>query len=268
MTTDRLTAISNAFSQHRPAFMPYFSLGFPTYDTSLDVIQACVDNGADLIELGMPFSDPLADGPTIQHSTQVALQNGVTTAHCLEAVDTLRGRGVTTPLMLMGYVNPLLAYGLDRFAADAASAGANGLIVPDLPPEEAAVLEAACQQHGLILTYLLAPTSTFDRIRLVARKARGFTYLVSVTGVTGARTALNTALKDFIARVRAQVNTPLAVGFGISTPEQAREVGALADGVIVGSKLISLVRDSDQPAQTAAQFTREMLAALADPRYV
>lgn len=256
--------VTQTFADHKPAFMPYFTLGYPDYETSLAVVEACVAAGAHLMELGMPFSDPLADGPTIQQSTQVALAQGMTLARCLTAVSTLRGRGVAIPLMLMGYVNPILAYGMARFVQDAAAAGANGFIVPDLPPDEAADLEALCRQHGLALAYLLAPNSLEDRIKLVTRKSTGFTYLVSVTGITGARRDLPPALASFIQRVRAQASGPLAVGFGISRPEQVTAVGQMADGVIVGSALIRAVAEADDKPAAAARFVRHLLGDASD----
>ncbi len=181
-----LGQIKTAFQKPGPALMPYFTIGYPDYETSLEVIAACAEAGADLIELGVPFSDPLADGPTIQYSSQVAIENGVTARQCIEAVRELRTRGVQTPFMLMGYYNPILAFGEADFVAAAASAGANGFIIPDLPPEEAAAMVALCRQHEMGLSFLLAPNSTLDRITSVAEVVSGFTYLVSVTGITGA----------------------------------------------------------------------------------
>jgi len=245
--------------------MPYFTLGYPDPPTSVEIIEAIARSGADLIELGVPFSDPLADGPTIQHSTQVALEHGMSLARCLELTGSLRARGVTQPLLLMSYVNPILAYGVERFAADAAHAGADGCIVPDLPPEEAGPLEAACAAHDLALAYLLAPTSTPERICLICEHASGFIYLVSTAGVTGARDGLPPGLDAFIGRVRAVAEAPLAVGFGIATPEQARAVGQLADGVIVGSALINAVRavaDAQGPGDSAVLAAATFVTAL------
>jgi tryptophan synthase alpha chain len=242
--------------------MPYFTAGFPDLATSEAVLCAVAEAGADLIELGVPFSDPLADGPTIQSSTQVALNHGVTPAHCLALIARLRGRGVAQPIMLMGYVNPILAYGIERYATDALAAGADGLIVPDLPPEEGAEIENACAAVGLALTYLAAPTSPPARLAAIARRTTGFLYLVSLTGVTGARSVLPADLADFVARARDVATTPLAVGFGIARPEQARAVGALADGVIVGSALIKAVAEAHDPVTAAASLVRELSAAL------
>lgn len=246
----------------RAALMPYFTLGFPTPESSLAVIEALSRSGADLIELGVPFSDPLADGPTIQHSTQIALDQGMTMRGCLDLVAQARARGVRQPLMLMGYINPLLAYGLERYAQDAAAAGADGLIVPDLPVEEAPPLEAACRANGLALVYLVAPTSTPERVAELAARTSGFLYLVSVTGVTGARDNLSSGLAEFVARVRAVARTPLAVGFGIATPQQAQAVARLADGVIIGSALIHAAGSAPDPAAAAAEYIGSIHAGL------
>jgi tryptophan synthase alpha chain len=255
-------AFAAAKDEGRAALMPYFTLGYPDPETSLDVVEAIAQAGADLIELGVPFSDPLADGPTIQHSTQVALEQGINATQCIEMVASLRARGVTQPFMLMGYVNPILAFGVERFVAKAAIAGADGFIVPDLPPEEGAEIEAACRAHGCALVYLLAPTSPPERVELLASRATGFLYLVSLAGVTGARDALPPHLADFVQRVRIVAHTPLAVGFGISTPRQARAVGQSADGVIVGSALIKAAGQGDNPAQAAAAFVQGLRESL------
>jgi len=251
--------IKNAFTKDHPAFMPYAVLGYPTRETSLEVVQTLVEAGADLLELGIPFSDPLADGPTIQAATQKSLENGTTVKDCVAMVRELRGQGIDTPALLLGYVNPMLAYGLEQFVTDAAEAGVDGLIVPDLPPEEAEELEALCNAQGLALVYLLAPTSTPDRIKLAAEKSRGFIYLVSLTGVTGDRNELPPGLADFVARVRKQTDTPLAVGFGIGNGDQARTVAQLADGVIVGSALVKRGAESLESVRTLATELRAAL---------
>jgi tryptophan synthase alpha chain len=252
--------IRNAFAQGHPAFMPYMVLGYPTRQTSLDTVQTLVEAGADLLELGIPFSDPLADGPTIQAATQQSLENGTTLTDCIDMTRELRQQGVDIPALLMGYVNPILAYGLEQFVADAVEAGVDGLIVPDLPPEEAGDLETLCNDHGMALVYLLAPTSTPERINLVAKKSRGFIYLVSLTGVTGARNELSPGLADFVARVREQTDTPLAVGFGIGNGEQAQTVAQLADGVIVGSALVKKAAESTDSVRVLATELRTALA--------
>ncbi len=295
-------AFAQAQQTQTAALMPYFTLGYPDRETSLAVIEAIAPY-SDLLELGVPFSDPLADGPTIQRSAQIALENGTSTAVCLEMALTLRRRGVQTPIMLMGYVNPVMAYGEARYVQDAAQAGVDGFIIPDLPPEEAGELDALAQAAGQALIYFLAPTSHPQRIADVVSRAAGFIYLVSVTGVTGARAGVGADLGAFVARVRAQQQqlraqqqqlraqqqqlraqqqqlraqqqqlraqqlqaqpaVPLAVGFGISTPKQAGQVGQLADGVIVGSALINAVNGAADKPGAAAEFVRSLRKGLA-----
>ncbi len=255
-------AFAAARRERRAALMPYYTLGYPDLETSAAVVRAIADAGADLIELGVPFSDPLADGRTIQRSTQVALRQGMTVRRCIEGVAGLRRDGVRQPLLLMGYINPILAYGPSRFVADGVAAGVDGLIVPDLPPEEAGELETACRALGCALVYLLAPTASAERIREVAGRTTGFLYLVSLTGVTGARASLPENVENFVARARSATAVPLAVGFGISTPEQAAQVGRVADGVIVGSKLIDVVeRAIAAPGAIPGQETLPAAAA-------
>ncbi len=255
-------AFAAARGAGRAALMPYCTLGFPTPEISPAVLRAIAASGADLIELGLPFSDPLADGPTIQHSTQAALKAGTTTGLGLEITAGLRREGVRQPLLLMGYYNPILACGVERFVAEAAGAGADGLIVPDLPPEEAGAAAAACRACGLALVFLLPPNAGAERMRLVASVSTGFLYLVSLTGVTGARRELPPDLAGFIRQVREATALPLAVGFGISNAAQARAVGELADGVIVGSALIDAIGRPGDPAQNAARFVRELKRGL------
>lgn len=222
------------------AFMPYHAMGYPDRATSVAVVAALAESGADLFEIGIPHSDPLADGPTVQTATYTALTQGTTVADCLAMMRELRAQGVDQPFCAMSYINPLLAYGLQRFVDDGVAAGIDGLIVPDLPPEEAEELEAACRAAGIATVYMLAPTSTDARIRYVAQHCTGFIYLVSVTGITGARRDLPSDLADFVARVRKATNLPLAVGFGIATGEQAATVSRLVEGVIVGSALVKV----------------------------
>jgi tryptophan synthase alpha chain len=261
---DRIAAV---FQRGRAALMPYFTIGYPDYETSLEVIAACCEAGADLMELGVSFSDPLADGPTIQRSTQIALAGGITVSRCLQAVRDLRGRGVETPFLLMGYINPALSYGLEHLAREAAKAGADGFIIPDLPPDEAGTFSAHCAEHGLGLVFLVSPNSTPDRIALVVERSNPFVYLVSLTGVTGARANLPVNLAAFIEKVATfnPEGKPLAVGFGIATGEQAAAVGKVADGVIVGSALIDAVawaiEAGKSPAEAAGRFVGELRSA-------
>lgn len=236
---ERIQAVfASARGARRAVFMPYHAMGFPDRAQTLAVLRTLGETGAELFEIGIPHSDPLADGPTIQTATYTALMSGTTVKDCLAMVRELRADGMTQPFCAMTYYNPLFRYGIEEFVRDAAAAGIDGLIVPDLPPEEAEELENACRRAGLATIYLLAPTSTDERIRIVARHCTGFIYLVSVTGITGARQDLPPDLADFVARVRRHTDLPLAVGFGIGTRAQAAAVAAIADGVIVGSALV------------------------------
>lgn len=248
--------------KRRSALMPYLPLGYPTLDQSRRLIRAAEEAGADMLELGVPFSDPLADGPVIQHATQVALQNGMTLAKCLEMVRDAREAGVKIPLVLMGYYNPILRFGIDRCVHAAETAGVNGLIVPDLPPEEAGELDLACRACNLDLVFLAAPTSTPARLKKIAAATRGFVYLVSVVGVTGARDEIAPSLPEFVARVREITNKPVCVGFGISSANSARRVAQVADGVIVGSALVSKIRSENNAIENARSFISELRAAI------
>jgi tryptophan synthase alpha chain len=250
---------ARAKEQGRAAFLPYFPIGYPDYETSLDSIQAIAEADVDGFEIGIPFSDPLADGPTIQAATQVALENGITVRACLGAVRELRERGVEQPMLMMGYLNPLLAYGVDDFVRDARAAGAAGLIVPDLPPEEAALLSDACVRNELALPFFLAPTSDAERIALVAEKASGFIYVVSLTGVTGARSELPSDLAEFIRQLRDETSKPLVLGFGISKPGHARAMNNLVDGFIVGSALVKAGGDGVEAVRDLATSLRNAL---------
>jgi len=241
--------IETAFQQLKAAghtgLIAYVTVGFPTLAETADLVRAAVEGGATIIELGVPFSDPLADGATHQRAMGVALEQGVSMRHCLEVAAALRQDGLTAPLLLMGYYNTWLSYGLERWCTDAAAAGVDGAIVVDLPPEEAAKLEEHAHAKGLDLVFLLAPTSTDDRMEEVGKHAGGFVYCVSVTGVTGARTALPPDLSDFVNRVRKHIRIPIAVGFGVSQREHVLAISKVADAVVVGSALVDVVEQSD-----------------------
>jgi tryptophan synthase alpha chain len=247
------SAFARVRAEKRTGFVAFLTVGYPDVESTLRFVPALVEGGADIIELGIPFSDPLAEGQTIQHSSFHALQQGVTPRLCLEVASTLRERGVTVPLVPMGYYNPMLAYGLDDFVRDAAAAGVDGLIVVDLPPEESAEVREACLASDIRLIYLLAPTSTDERIKLVASMASGFIYCVSVTGVTGARNELAAGVQDFVKRVRSYTHLPIAVGFGISQPKHFQAVGQIADAAVIGSAIIDEI-DKNDPSQQAARL--------------
>jgi tryptophan synthase alpha chain len=242
------------------ALIPYVTVGYPTVEATLKVVPLLASSGCDIVELGIPFSDPLADGATIQKASFHALQNGITPRLCLEVAREL-SRKVSTPLVFMTYFNPVFSHGLEEFCTACAESGVSGLIIPDLPPEEGTELEAATRRQGLDLIYLLAPTGTDERIRLAAERSRGFIYLVSVTGVTGTRDSLPADLETFVTRVRKAAAQPLCVGFGISNAEQARQVAGIADGVIVGSQIIQLM-ESDDSLTSVGNFIKGLRQAL------
>ncbi len=257
-----MSRINAVFGRPRhPALVAYVTAGYPDIEATLNVVPVLEENGCDIIELGIPFSDPLADGATIQKASAQALKKGVTPGLCLDIARQLRQR-VKIPLIFMTYYNPVYHYGLQEFCRACAGSGADGLIIPDLPPEEGATLEAVTRENDLDLIYLLAPNSTDKRIRLVAEHSRGFIYLVSITGVTGARDSLPADLTGFVSRVRGLAHQPLCVGFGISTQEQAAQVATIADGVIVGSRLIQLMENDNSSFPSTGDFVKQLRQAL------
>lgn len=244
-------------AENRTALMPYLTVGYPNLETSEQILLSLAEAGADLIEVGTPFSDPLADGSTVQHTSQVSLEQGTTLRDCVALVRRVREAGVQIPLMLMGYFNPIVKYGVEQFVADCAEAGVDGFIVPDLPIEESERMRETSTKHGLDLIFMVAPTTTDDRLKLVAERGSGFVYCVAVTGVTGARDAMSSTLKPYMERVRSFVDLPLGIGFGISTPENVAEVGKVSDGAIVGSALINYMNEhADDMSAAAGRFLR------------
>lgn len=228
--------------ENRPALITFITAGDPDLGVTEQLIYEFERQGADIIELGMPFSDPSADGPTIQASSERALASGTTVTKVLRLVKKVR-RKSQIPIVLFGYYNPIFARSPEAFAAEAKVAGADGVLVVDLPPEEAGELKPYLDQAGLNLIYLLAPTSTDERIRLVAERASGFVYYVQVTGVTGARKAMPADLGSNLARIRKHINLPVGVGFGVSSRKQAREIGRTAEAVVVGSAIVSRIAE-------------------------
>jgi len=256
------TRITRAFEQARRegrgVLIPYFMCGYPSATQSIELVLAGAQGGADIIELGMPFSDPLADGATIQHAGQVALERGMTIDGCMEIARQISTRS-TIPLLLMGYYNPVLAYGIERFCQTAAATGVCGLIIPDLPPDEATPLLDAAQKEGLSLNFLVPPTTPGERIeRIVEISATGpgnFIYCVALSGVTGARATIPPHLRNFIQRVHGYTkdyHLPLVVGFGLSTPEHIAEVTSYADGAVVGSAIVKLIEEHKGSEQIEA----------------
>jgi len=261
-------AFTKAKQENRAAFIPYVMLGYPDASTSIALAQAIAAAGADILELGVPFSDPLADGATIQHASQLSLEQGTTLKQCCEMAKIIAAT-TTIPLIFMGYYNPFLRMGLSTACQTAAASGVSGLIIPDVPAEEAPVLTAAAAPHGIQPIFLVTPTSPERRIASVAAAAQtarsGFVYVVSLSGVTGARSQVATDLPTMLTRVRQYTgDLPLGVGFGISTPAQAKEVAQLADGVVVASALINAFDSAPdgEKIPTAVALAQSLRAAV------
>jgi tryptophan synthase alpha chain len=255
--------IADAFANAHgsAALMPYLMAGYPTLEQSVAIGEACVRAGADLLELGVPYSDPLADGPVIHEADTRALAAGASVGGVLEVA---RALAPSVPVVLMCYANMVFAPGVEAFVGRLARTGACGLIVPDLPLEEAGELREACERSGLALVQLVAPTTTPERLRAIGEAARGFVYAVSVVGTTGERDALQDRFAEVVARAKASTDVPVALGFGISTPEQAGQAAAAgADGVIVGTRLVRAAGEAEDPAGAVGALVAELAAGLA-----
>jgi tryptophan synthase alpha chain len=255
--------IADAFANAHgsAALMPYLMAGYPTLEQSVAIGEACVRAGADLLELGVPYSDPLADGPVIHEAGTRALAAGSSVSGVLEVA---RALAPSVPVVLMVYANMVFAPGVEAFVQRLARTGACGLIVPDLPLEEAGELREACERSGLALVQLVAPTTTPERLRAIGEAARGFVYAVSVVGTTGERDALQDRFAEVVARAKASTDVPVALGFGISTPEQAQQAAAAgADGVIVGTRLVRAAGEAEDPAAAVGALVAELAAGLA-----
>ncbi len=253
-TFDRLRAAG------RKALIPYITVGFPTRAVTLDVLHRCVAAGADIIELGVPFSDPMADGPTIQRASERALAQGVKLADVLEVVRAFRQSDDVTPIVLMGYANPIERMGQERFATEASAAGVDGLIAVDYPPEESSEFAAALRDRRIDPIYLLAPTSTDERIASVADQASGYVYYVSLTGVTGAGHMDVDNVRRGVERLRRAIRLPIGVGFGIRDGDTARTIAGFADAVIIGTRMIEVLDDG--PAEDAPRRAGEFIASV------
>ena len=263
-----MNRIDGKFSELRrrgeAALIPFVTAGDPDTQTTRKILSALERAGADLIELGVPFSDPMADGATIQRASERALKSGTSLPRVLDLVRKFR-RDSEIPVVLFGYYNPFFRYGLKRFVRDAKAAGVDGILCVDLPPEESGELSRWADERGLETIFLLAPTSDAKRIRLVARLGRGFIYYVSVTGVTGARRSLEDHLKTQVARIRRATSLPIGVGFGISTPEQAARIASFADAAVVGSALIDVMERANgngEKVRRAGAFVRRLKKAM------
>ena len=257
----RITAAFKAArSRGETAIVPFVTAGFPERDSTEYIVKSLAHAGADVIEIGVPFSDPLAEGPVIQRSSEVALNNDIKPSDVFEQVATLRAAGIETPLVLMGYYNPLLAMGLDTACQLASEAGVDGIIAADLPAAESKPLLDACNKHNLALVPLVALTSTDAALDLSCRQASGFVYCVSVLGVTGARAEISNDVQQLVHSVKSMTDLPVAVGFGVSTKQHVDEIGSYADGAVVGSALIRAIEDGDP--EYAPQIAADFLTSL------
>ena len=260
MTIARIAArFAATKAANRAALVTFIMAGDPDHATTAQILAELPEAGADIIELGMPFSDPMADGPAIQAAGLRALASGATMHKTLELVRGFRAKDQTTPLLLMGYTNPILAYGPEKFLAAAQEAGVDGLIVVDLPPEEDTDFAAAAQKLDIAITHLATPTTDAGRMPQVLRGATGFLYYVSIAGITGTKSATEAPIRDAVSLFRQHTKLPIAVGFGIRTPEQVRTVAAIADGVVVGSALIDRIATNlDGKGKAGAQLTQDV----------
>lgn len=242
----------------RKAFIPYIMAGDPDLAKTEEVILFFEEVGADIVELGIPFTDPLADGPTIQRASERALKKGITLKKVLEFVKRIR-RSIKIPIVLMTYYNPIFKYGEERFVKETVQYGVNGIIVPDLPPDEATDLIRFSKREGLDTVFLLAPTSTEDRVKTVARTSSGFIYYVSITGITGSRLQIDESLGESIKKIRKITDKPVCVGFGVSNPEEASRVSEIADGVIIGSAIVKMLNESPEGFEDFVKTLRKAI---------
>lgn len=257
MTSRIATTWSTLKRSGQKALIPFITAGFPVKQSTLCAIRTAADSGCDLIEIGVPFSDPLADGPAIQHSSQVALGNGVNLEWTFEQVLSAR-KDTSVPILLMGYYNPFLQYGLKAFCRDAISAGVDGVIIPDLPPDEAGEFMQAAASHGLSVVFLIAPTTTKGRVLKVARASTDFCYCVSITGVTGARSEFQSRTESYLKRTRKLIKKPMVVGFGISKPAHIKRLGRFADGLVVGSALVPVLEEAKSGPRLSKALSRAL----------
>ncbi len=246
-------------AENRAAFVTFVTANDPDFDTSLEILKGLPSAGADIIELGMPFTDPSADGPAIDKAAQRAIKAGASMVRTLDMVRAFRIDNTTTPIVLMGYFNPIFTYGIDRFCVDAAAAGVDGLIIVDLPPEEDAELLEPANKNGIDVIRLATPTSDDERLPVILNGASGFVYYVAVAGVTGGKSATADDIGNAVARIKRHTDLPVAVGFGIRTPEQAADIAARADGAVVGSAIVSLIEQGLEKGSDKSEIVDNVL---------
>ncbi len=246
----------------RKLFCAFLTLGYPSLAVTHELIKRFEKSGVDVIELGFPFSDPLADGPTIQYSSEQALKKGVTLQDAFKMVERLRREGVKVPILFFSYFNPIFRYGANAFAKRAAQAGFDGAIIPDLPPDEESAFGAQCRKSGLSQVYLVAPTTAKKRAAMISRSSSGFIYYVSLRGVTGARKSMASDMGRNISSLKHQTSKPVLIGFGVSTPDNARKAAKISEGVIVGSAIVNSIRESKGKIEPVVRFVEKMIRAV------
>ena len=248
-------------SDNRPALVPYLTVGYPRIEESADIALKVLGSGADMLELGVPFSDPIADGPTIQKTSFKALENGVSLSVCMDVLTTIRKSDDSSPIIFMGYFNPFFQYGLESFLSDASERGLDGLIIPDLPMEESETISRRCMENGIHHIPLLAPTSTEERIKLSCEHAGGFIYCVSLTGVTGARDGISTDVEGLVSKIRSHTNLPVLVGFGVSQKRDVEKISKFAEGAVVGSAFLDHISGAKQGdvIESASEFIKNII---------
>ena len=238
---NRITKIfQDVKKNNKKVFIPFITAGYPRLESTVELIPALADGGADLIEIGVPFSDPMADGPTIQASSHTALENGVTLKWIFKTVEKIRNN-VKIPLIFFSYLNPILKYGLERFFKDSQKIGVDGLLIPDLPPEESGEIKKLARRYKINTIFLVSPTTSNNRIRLIEELSDDFVYCVSVTGTTGTRGKLYSEVKSYLMRIKSNLKKPYVVGFGVSTPEDVKKISEISNGVVVGSAIIKFI---------------------------
>lgn len=263
-----LKCTENYRREEKKFFCAFLTLGYPSLAATSRLIRVFEKSGVDIIELGFPFSDPLADGPTIQFSSEQALKNKISVEDAFSTVSRLRKEGVLLPILFFSYFNPILHYGTRKFVQHAARAGFDGVVIPDLPPDEEKEFSAELKKNAMCPVYLIAPTTSEEREKMIARQSQGFIYYVSLRGVTGARSTLSTDIQAHIRRIKKNTEKPVLVGFGVSSPEQAARLSGFSDGVIVGSAIIEKIRSADGRTEGAEKFIVDMVAAVKGKRNV
>ncbi|MBI3314270.1 MAG: tryptophan synthase subunit alpha [Candidatus Omnitrophica bacterium] len=257
-----LEKIRKVRKSRRKIFCAFLTLGYPNLKTTEQLVEDFEKEGVDIIELGFPFSDPLADGPTIQYSSEYALRRGIHLEDAFCTAAKLRQRGIQLPFVFFTYYNPVFHYGWKPFVKRAKESGFDGVIIPDLPPEEEKAFQKECRRKGLAQIFLMAPTSDKKRVKMIGQSSEGFIYYVSVRGVTGARQALPDDIRKHLRQIKRKIKKPILIGFGVSTPEQAKKLSAMSDGVIVGSAIIDQLRQAKGKSGLAVDFIRSMVQAV------